>query len=82
VSCQPKTRPNEATSWIYPIAEFLPVTIPGERDEAIQDLSRARVDAVRARLKAHQQLTALMLRPGRRHSGKNVLVAAARELRR
>src|SRR2546430_9533604 len=34
--------------------ELVPVTIPDERDEAIRDLSRARVDAVRARLKARQ----------------------------
>jgi transposase len=46
------------------------VSIPDERDEAIRDLSRARVDAVRARLKARQQLKALLLRHGRRYSGK------------
>jgi len=50
--------------------ELVSVTIPDERDEAIRDLSRARVDAVRARLKARQQLKALMLRHGRRYSGK------------
>jgi len=31
-----------------------------ERDEAMLDLSRAREDAVRARLKARQQLKALV----------------------
>lgn len=36
--------------------ELVSVTIPDERDEALRDLSRARVDAVRARLKARQQL--------------------------
>ena len=46
------------------------VTIPDERDEAMRDLSRARVDAVRARLKARQQLKALLLRHGRRYTGK------------
>ena len=50
--------------------ELTAVTIPDERDEAIRDLSRARVDAVRARLKARQQLKALMLRHGQRYSGK------------
>ena len=56
--------------------ELVPVTIPDERDEAIRDLSRARVDAVRARLKARQQLKALLLRHGRRYSGKTSWTAA------
>ena len=56
--------------------ELVPVTIPDERDEAIRDLSRARVDAVRARLKARQQLKALMLRHGQRYSGKTSWSAA------
>ncbi len=50
--------------------ELAAVTIPDERDEAIRDLSRARVDAVRARLKVRQQLKALLLRHGHRYSGK------------
>jgi transposase len=56
--------------------ELVAVTIPDERDEAIRDLSRARVDAVRARLKARQQLKALLLRQGRRYSGKSSWTAA------
>jgi transposase len=56
--------------------ELTSVTIPDERDEAIRDLSRARVDAVRARLKARQQLKALMLRHGRRYTGKTSWTAA------
>src|SRR6202165_1975852 len=56
--------------------DLVPVTIPDERDEAIRDLSRARVDAVRARPKARQQLKALMLRHGRRYSGKTSWSAA------
>ena len=56
--------------------ELVSVAIPDERDEAIRDLSRARVDAVRARLKARQQLKALMLRHGRRYSGKTSWSAA------
>jgi len=35
--------------------------VPDERDEAIRDLSRAREDAVAARLKARQQLKAMLL---------------------
>jgi transposase len=56
--------------------ELVAVTIPDDRDEAIRDLSRARVDAVRARLKGRQQLKALLLRHGRRYSGKTSWTAA------
>ena len=49
---------------------------PDQRDEAIRDLSRARIDAVRARLKARQQLKALLLRHGRRYTGKISWTAA------
>lgn len=56
--------------------ELTSVTIPDERDEAIRDLSRSRVDAVRARLKARQQLQALLLRHGRRYTGRSAWTAA------
>jgi transposase len=52
------------------------VVVPDERDEAMRDLSRARIDAVRARLKARQQLKALLLRHGRRYTGKTSWTAA------
>jgi len=52
------------------------VYVPDERDEAIRDLSRARIDAVRARLKARQQLQALLLRHGKRYTGKTSWNAA------
>jgi transposase len=55
---------------------LVPVVVPDTRDEAVRDLSRARVDAVRARLKARQQLKALLLRHGRRYSGKTSWTAA------
>ena len=57
-------------------AELTPVTIPDARDEALRDLSRAREDAVRARLKARQQLKALLLRHGHRYTGKSSWTAA------
>lgn len=47
------------------------VKVPDERDEARRDLSRAREDAVRARLKARQQRKALWLRHGHRYGGKS-----------
>lgn len=56
--------------------ELTPVTIPDPLDEAIRDLSRAREDAVRARLKARQQLKALLLRTGQRYEGKTSWTAA------
>ncbi len=57
-------------------AELTPVVIPDERDEAIRDLSRAREDAVHARLKARQQLKAMLLRHGHRYTGKSSWTAA------
>ena len=51
--------------------ELVSVTIPDERDEALRDLSRSREDAVRARLKVRQQLKALLLRHGRRYTGRS-----------
>lgn len=51
--------------------DLVQVSVPDERDEALRDLSRAREDAVRARLKARQQLKALLLRHGHRYGGKS-----------
>jgi transposase len=56
--------------------ELVNVTIPDERDEALRDLSRSREDAVRARLKARQQLKALLLRHGHRYTRKSSWTAA------
>lgn len=56
--------------------ELTPIHIPDPRDEALRDLSRAREDAVRARLKARQQLKAMLLRHGHRYTGKSAWTAA------
>jgi transposase len=56
--------------------DLVNVVVPDERDEAVRDLSRAREDAVAARLKARQQLKALLLRHGRRYSGRSSWTAA------
>ena len=56
--------------------ELTPITIPDARDEAMRDLSRAREDAVRARLKARQQPKAMLLRLGVRYEGKTSWTAA------
>ena len=47
------------------------VAVPDERDEAMRDLTRAREDANAARLKARQQLKAMLLRHGRVYRGKS-----------
>ena len=46
------------------------VVVPDARDEAIRDLSRAREDAVAARLVIRQQIMALLLRHGMIYSGR------------
>jgi transposase len=56
--------------------DLTPVVIPDAQDEAIRDLSRARQDAVRARLKVRQQLKAMLLRYGKRFPGKTSWGAA------
>lgn len=51
--------------------ELTPITVPDPGDEAIRDLTRAREDAVGARLVARQQLQGLLLRHGLPYSGKS-----------
>ena len=47
------------------------IVVPDERDEAIRDLSRAREDAVAARLRVGQQMKAMLLRHGRDYLRRN-----------
>ena len=56
--------------------DLTPVLVPQEADEAIRDLSRAREDALRARMAARHQLKALLLRHGVRYNGKTAWTAA------
>jgi transposase len=51
--------------------ELTAVYVPDEHDEAMRDLMRAREDAVRAQLRARQQLKALLLRNEIRYVGKS-----------
>ena len=51
--------------------ELTAVYVPDEHDEAMRDLMRARGDAVRAQLRARQQLKALLLRNEIRYVGKS-----------
>lgn len=55
---------------------LVPVVVPDERDEAIRDLSRTREDVLAARLRARQQLKALLLRHGHAYAGKTSWTAA------
>src|SRR5262249_46299198 len=43
---------------------LVPIVVPDERDEALRDLSRTREDVLAARLRAYQQMKALLLRQG------------------
>jgi transposase len=57
-----------------------PIALPDERDEAIRDLSRAREDAIAARLRARQQLKSMMLRHGRSYHSNAWTLAHERQL--
>ncbi len=50
--------------------ELTAIYVPQEEDEAMRDLSRAREDAVGALKVARQQLSAFLLRYGKRYPGK------------
>jgi transposase len=50
--------------------ELTAIHVPSEEDEAMRDLSRGREDAVRALRTAQQQLSAFLLRYGKRYPGK------------
>jgi transposase len=51
--------------------ELTAVYVPGEEDEAMRDLTRAREDAVKALKTARHQLNAFLLRYGKRYPGKS-----------
>ena len=71
-----KTDRRDALARYLRSGDLTPVRIPDVEDEAIRDLSRARQDAVRARLKVRQQLKAMLLRHGKRFPGKTSWGAA------
>lgn len=56
--------------------ELTAVTVPDAGDEAMRDLTRAREDAVAARLVARQQLQGLLLRHGQVYAGKSAWTRA------
>ena len=56
--------------------ELSAVRVPGEADEAVRDLVRAREDAVRESRNARYRLKALLLRNGVRYAGRAAWTAA------
>ena len=56
--------------------DLVPIHVPDEETEAMRDLSRARHDAVKAQLRARQQLSRFLVRHGRRYPGKRNSAAA------
>lgn len=59
--------------------ELEPIYVPGEADEALRDLVRARDDAIIAQRRARQQLKALLLRNDMRYVGKSSWTPAHRQ---
>ena len=50
---------------LHRAGELTPIRIPTEREEAVRDLCRARIDAVQGRRRARQRLGSFLLRHGR-----------------
>lgn len=56
--------------------DLVAIHVPDEETEAMRDLSRARLDAVKAQLRARQQLSRFLVRHGKRYAGKRTSTAA------
>ena len=63
-------RDSEKIARMARAGELEPIYVPGEADEALRDLVRARDDAIIAQRRARQQLQALLLRNEIRYVGK------------
>jgi transposase len=71
-------RDSEMLARLARAGELTPIYVPGEIDEALRDLVRARDDAIIAQRKARQQLKALLLRNEIRYVGKSSWTPAHR----
>jgi transposase len=71
-------RDSEMLARMARAGEVTPIYVPGEIDEALRDLVRARDDAIIAQRKARQQLKALLLRNEIRYVGKTSWTPAHR----
>ena len=63
-------RDAETLARLERAGELTAIHVPSEEDEAMRDLTRGREDAVRALRTAQQQLSAFLLRYGKRYPGK------------
>ena len=72
-------RDSEKIARMARAGELVPIYVPGETDEALRDLVRARDDAIIAQRRARQQLKALLLRNEIRYVGKASWTAAHRQ---
>ena len=63
-------RDSESLARLYRAGELAAVYVPEPEDESIRDLARTLEDVKRARQKSRQQVRALLLRHGKRYSGK------------
>jgi transposase len=71
-------RDSEQIARLARAGELEPIYVPGEADEALRDLVRARDDAIIAQRRARQQLKALLLRNEIRYAGKSSWTQAHR----
>ena len=71
-------RDSEKIARMARAGELTPIYVPGEADEALRDLVRARDDAIIAQRRARQQLKALLLRNEVRYVGKSSWTQAHR----
>lgn len=72
-------RDSEKIARMARAGELEPIYVPGEADEALRDLVRARDDAIIAQRRARQQLKALLLRNDIRYVGKSSWTPAHRQ---
>jgi transposase len=63
-------RDAETLARLERAGELTAIHVPREEDEAMRDLTRAREDAVKAQKTARYQLSAFLLRYGKRYPGK------------
>ena len=63
---------------LHRAGELRAIRVPDDGDEAMRDLARAREDVIRARRKAKQHVSALLLRKGVTYTGKSAWTKAHR----
>lgn len=64
-------RDSGSLAGLHRAGELTPVWVPGEEQEAMRDLTRAREDMKQLERQSRQRLNAFLLRHGRRYTGKS-----------